>query len=249
MKLLKSLKLGVAGLLLSCGAQATPINVGGVVWDPSSAYAPPALEDFFSSGSIVEDVARVPGATYTGFGITNNLNSFVANANVFCPGCELTFTFSMKLVSFIGAPNVAGGVDGNFTFSDLVIQFFVDHTPDYIGTMASAADGPLWLELTLHPDTFLSGIGTQLGSGSDRGTGSALLDATDGLAMGNFDTNKKSLGSDAVLSSSFQPAFGSNGQLLTGTFEITADTIPEPMPLAILGLGLLGLAASRRQAK
>ena len=50
-----------------------------------------------------------------------------------------------------------------------------------------------------------------------------------------------------VFSSSFQPLNGSNGTLLTGTVDITGNTIPEPGSLALLGLGLLGFAASKKR--
>ncbi len=243
MKLLKSLKLGVAGLLLSCGAQATPINIGGVVWNPDAVNSFPVLKDFVMNGSIFEETAFTAGDIVTGRGKANQINNSNPNTLDFCPGCELTFTFSMELVEFNFGT-------GSFKFKDLIINFFVDHTPNYDGSYTSAADSDTnspWLVLATRVDEFLTGNGTNLGTGSDSGSGSANLDAIGGLAKNNFDTNKK-LGYDAILSSSFQP-LDDGDNTLYGTFDIKADTIPEPMPLAILGLGLLGLAASRRQAK
>eukprot|EP01024_Parvocaulis_polyphysoides_P023540 TRINITY_DN21741_c0_g1_i6.p2 TRINITY_DN21741_c0_g1~~TRINITY_DN21741_c0_g1_i6.p2 ORF type:complete len:131 (+),score=21.73 TRINITY_DN21741_c0_g1_i6:17-409(+) len=123
-----------------------------------------------------------------------------------------------------------------FTFKDLTISFFVDHTPDFDGSAATSGDGVLWLELMLNPSNFLTGTGTALGSGSDQGTGSGVLDATGGLALGNFDTNTQAAGGDLTLTSSFQPTLGAPG-LLNGTFDLTGETIPEPSALALLGLG------------
>lgn len=245
MNLMKGLKLGLAGLLLSFGAQASTINVGGVVWNPDQTSGSGFLKDFFMKGGITEEAAGFPGQVVSGFGDVTNINKNSSNQNQFCPLCELTYTFSMELVSFTGSAAL-----GQFTFTNLVISFFVDKTPDFGTTpvASNAGDGQLWLKLALHPGTFLTGIGTNLGTGSDTGSGTAYLDAIGGLAAGNFNTNKKLYGSDVVLTSSFQPVEDLPG-ILSGTFEIRSDTIPEPMPLAILGLGLLGLAASRRQAK
>jgi len=239
MNMKKGILAGVAALGLSLSAQASFINVGGVVWDPESINAFPAAQDFFSSGNLFENIAVNPGDIVSGFGIFDQFNSDVNNQATFCPGCELTFTFSMELVSF--TPLV--GNTATFSFKDLVIDIFVDHTPDYAATAPTSGDGNLWLQLTLNG--FLTGIGTDLGTGSDTGTGSGLLDVTGGIAMGNFDTNGEAGGTDMVLSSSFQPS-GNPGQL-KGGFELTGNSIPEPASIALLGLGLLGFVSSRKR--
>jgi hypothetical protein len=232
----KGLFAGAAALAMSMTAQAGEINVGGVVWDPNSAFMLPALNDFFSSGTLIETATNgAPGNLVTGSGVFSNMNSAVANTGDFCPSCELTFTFSMNLVG-------TNGID--FTFENLNINIFVDDTPDYSGASATAADGDLWLSLA--NNGFLTGVGTNIGTGSDTGTGSALLDVTGGLAMGNFDTNKQVNGADMVFSSSFQPLTGAPG-FLSGTFELTGDSIPEPSTIALLGLGLLGFAGARKR--
>ncbi len=251
MKLFKTLLAGAAALTISLSSHAVPINVGGVIWDPDQAFAFPDLADFVANGTIFEDAAVNPGDIVTGRGQVTQINSSVPNSANFCPGCELTFAFSMELVSFVGTPNLGlGGVDGDFTFKDLTISFYVDDSPDFDGSMASSIDGDLWLELMLNPSNFLTGTGTALGSGSDQGTGSGVLDVTDGLAMGNFDTNTQAAGGDLTLTSSFQPTQGAPG-LLNGTFDLTGNSIPEPSALALLGLGLMafGGAARRRKAK
>ncbi len=239
----KGLLTGAAALALSMSAQAAEINVGGVVWDPDSISAFPSLADFSSNGSIFEDVVANQGDILTGRGKFERINSAVNNEASFCPGCELTFTFSAELVGFIGAPlGVGGSINGDFEFKDLSISIFVDGTPDYTGTMASAADGDLWLKLT---SDLLSGTGTNLGSGSDSGGGSSLLDAVDGMAMGNFDTNTEFGGADMVLNSSFFDIQVPG--TLGGTFDLRGDSIPEPSTIALLGLGLLGFAGARKR--
>jgi hypothetical protein len=248
MNIKKGLMIGLAALGFSMSANAGNVNIGGVIWDPGSTIAFPDLGDFVANGTIFETSATFPGETVVGQGQVTQINSAVPNGGDFCPGCELTFTFSMDLVSFVGAPNdTLGGIDGDFTFENLTIQFWVDNAQDYDGTYASAAGGQLWLELVLNPANFLTGSGTALGSGSDQGTGSGVLDAVDGLALGNFDTNTQAAGGDLTLTSSFQPTAGVPG-LLNGTFDLTGDTIPEPTSIALLGLGLLGFASARRKA-
>lgn len=235
---------------LSFGASAATINVGGVVWDPDSSIGDgfPALNDFFSSGNIIEDAATgAPGQILTGFGEVSNVNSQDANQAEFCPGCELTFTFSMETVVFtplVGAIGSLGNF-GSFEFTDLEINFWVDDSEDFAGTAASAGNGDLWLTFT---SDLLSGFGTNLGTGSDSGSGSSILDAVGGLAMSNFDTNLEAGGGDALLTSSFQDT-GLTGNKLGGTFEITGNSIPEPSSLALLGLGILGFGLRARKKK
>ncbi len=238
-----------AGVMMQSVAVAAPINVGGVVWDPDQSFAFPDLSDFVANGTIFEESATTPGEIVSGRGQVTNLNSSLPNGSDFCPGCELTFAFSMELVSFIGTPNATlGGIDGDFTFKDLTISFYVDDTPNFDGTMASSIDGDLWLELVLNPSNFLTGTGTALGSGSDQGTGSGVLDVTGGLAAGNFDTNTQAAGGDLTLTSSFQPTQGAPG-LLNGTFDLTGNSIPEPSALALLGLGLMAFGGAARRRK
>ncbi|GHF99160.1 PEP-CTERM sorting domain-containing protein [Thalassotalea marina] len=234
----KALAIGLTSIGLSMSAQASDINVGGVIWDPDSVNAFPDAEDFFSSGNLFENAVANPGDIVNGFGIFDQFNSDANNAASFCPGCELTFTFSMELVAF----TPISGTTGTFDFTNLMINIYVDHAPNYAGTSATASEGNLWL--SLQGASNLTGIGTNLGTGSDTGTGSALLNVVGGLAASNFDTNGEASGTDLVLSSSFQPG-GPNG-MLKGGFELTGNSIPEPTSIALLGLGLLGFGASRK---
>lgn len=235
---------------LSFGATAAQINVGGVVWDPAESVDNgfPSLNDFFAAGNIIEDAATgAPGQILTGFGEVQQFNSEDPNQAEFCPGCELTFTFSMKTVSFTPTFGVIGVAPnaGTFEFTDFDLKFWVDDSEDFAGTSATAGNGDLWLRFT---SDLLSGDGFNLGTGSDSGSGTALIDAVDGLAMSNFDTNGEANGADALLSSSFQDFLG-RADTLRGTFEISGNSIPEPSSLALLGLGILGFGLRARKKK
>jgi len=233
----KGLLAGTAALAMSMSAQASEINVGGVVWDPDS------MIDFTSHGSITENFVANIGEIVSGHGLFSTINSGLPNFATFCPGCELTFTFSMELDDI-------DLLSGDFIFKDLTIDIYVDDSLDYqtaLGTFtesaAEAGNGDLWLSLS---SALLSSSGTDLGTDSATGSGSALMDVTGGLAMSNFDTDSKLGGADFVLSSSFQPSAIHPG-LLTGTFDLTGDSIPEPSTIALLGLGLLGFAGARKR--
>jgi len=240
----KGLAVTVAALGLSLSAQASDINIGGVVWDPESVNSFPDEVDFTSSGILTETATTgIPGDIVTGYGLFTTINNTFPNMADFCPSCELTFTFSMELDSIVPG----GGASANFAFKNLVIDIFVDGMPNYNDTAANAGDGNLFLQLT--SNGLLTGSGDNIGTGSDDGSGSGLLDVTQGigLAWKNFDTNEQVNGADFVFSSSFQPKGAGFPGILTGDFQLTGNSIPEPTSIALLGLGMLGFAASRKR--
>lgn len=254
---IKQTIIGATLILASSGAYASIINVGGVTWNPASG------SDFKASGALYESFAAQPGDSVTGFGKITQFNN--APESAFCPGCELTFTFSFDLVS--GAPTADLFDDPDkfdFALDNAFINFYVDSAKNYglldanfdeipsSFSTANASDGQLFLTLQNHG--LLTGTATDLFTQDlILGTGTGFFDAIGGLAFGNFDTNTFSNGADISFESGFGAIpTGPNGNFvpaggfgLTGSMSLQGNTIPEPTSLALLGIGLLGFGASR----
>jgi len=252
-KLAASLATAFALTVAASAASAAVVNVGGVVWDPEYS------EDLSIGGTVNEQVVSMMGAEIFGYGLIDIFND--ATQAQFCSGCELTYTFSgYELLNDLTNATVGD----SFGFSGGILNIYLDTSPNYsILNPSSAEEGTLFLSLVgntsayaflgyTNGETLVGSIDLPTANGIG-GSGDGFLDVVGGIAAAYFDTNGELGGADIVYQSTFQP----RGQAIDGIYTHSGkliaqgDTqnVPEPGIIALLGLGLAGIGASRKLKK
>lgn len=265
--------IGAAALAVaSYGVDAAPVTVGGVTYDPlvnggiagrldfQQWYANPLSSYTVNNDGVTQltngNSVAVGTGLLSGVGIITNLEiNRSVTGNVFsnnplfqyCELCRLTFSFgglaptspvTMNGQTFINFDTSASWL--NIYYQDLSAgDFSSTQLPaNAFSNVGSYQAGQLWASLKF--DSFV------LNSGDPRG-GSVLSYLSfvggnqDVLDILNFNNGV----SDLFLTSSGQFTGSDTYSTSNGQFQ----SIPEPASIALLGLGLLGLAGGRRFKK
>ena len=234
----KKVLVGAATAAALTAAQASPVTVAGVTWDPSYA------NDFVATSANMRQFINTTTGELTGFGVLTALNG---DAN-FCAGsCQLTLQFGGFtptggiIVPGIGQTTAYTGGYVNVYVGPVRIANPYDY--DTL-TWANTQTSSVWLAFTNNYNFLGSNINTSLLSGL------GFLDVSGGLAAAHFDTNSQDFGSDLAFTASFSDKH-TRGKITdmsgTASFKGESTAIPEPATLALLGVSLLGFTASRRR--
>lgn len=256
--------IGAAALAISSyTVEAGTLTAGGVVWDEFGEKGIAGSINFqqwysansFDSASGITETGVVAGnigfGYLTGVGVISALfDGREPNGNMFggapycvTPGCLLTFSFGgLQAKSFVP------GTGFIFDTSAAWLNIYYHSTVPALGAVDTnlfskyslIQGGSLWATLSFDGAVLngnsLSGAG---------GTFEALMSIQSGLPdvvalLGNKNISDIFLNSSALINSST-----GRSNIASGQFE----SIPAPTSIALLGLGLLGLAGGRRFKK
>ncbi|MDT4329667.1 PEP-CTERM sorting domain-containing protein [Methylomonas sp. MS20] len=260
MKTTTKLKLIGAISMIALSGTASALSVSHVNWDPN--YIDSTDHDFLSEFKFTQwySASDTGSAVFNNGVAINTVTSTVAGGGVGATGFYLEGVGEIDRVNggFSSGPAfMDAGYELTFAFGGISLNFdstydttnawariYVnDLTPNYTtpagsgAEVAAAQTGTVWLDLVIDSLIFNTGSNIQGGSVS------ATLRAVGGTAYSYFDPKTLEYNSSAFFNTTANDKYsnGGNGQLNGNTV-----TVPEPESLALLGIGLLGLAGQRK---
>ncbi len=208
---------------------ASPISIGGVVWDPMSTTP---LTDFFANSNFdqwiqssnatgINDADRMtvlfnnPAALVGGYlygsGITTAINGtddIPGGSGLikdFCPDCELTFSFGNIKITGYEIVTVFGNnyLNLSFDFSQGFANIYVDDLVDGDGTntfpSGTRPDAESANDGALWLSLSFDAFNFTPAANVVGGNVSAQLHVTGGMAQGHFDTNPSMIDATPVM--------------------------------------------------